>query len=146
MKKALVLDSALGFVFGIIICSILFFVSRIFTYPDGTTTGILLSVLFLPIIEEVAKFIPLKLSLCKENHIWIGLFVGFGFAVFENLTYIYNQGAVTYNRIPATILHITTGVIMGYFISKKKSWIGLILAIILHGAFNSLFISQAYNL
>jgi len=134
--KELILDCALGLVFGIIVGGVLFLISLPIKFPTDTLAIIIISTILFCLTEEVSKFVPLKLNLFKTNHIWIGLFVGFGFAMLENFTYLYNRNAVLHNRIPSTILHIITGMIMGYFVSKKKSWIGLLLAIILHCAFN----------
>jgi len=135
-KRIVFVDSALGLVFGIIIGGVLWLIFLPFKYPSDYIFGLMLSVLLLPTIEECCKFIPLRLSLFKENYILIGLFVGLGFAMLENFTYLYNSNVSFDNRIRATILHMATGTIMGFFISRKKGWLGLLLAITLHCLFN----------
>jgi RsiW-degrading membrane proteinase PrsW (M82 family) len=140
-KRAILVDSALGLVFGIIVGGVLCLFFQLFQYPSTHLLDIILSIALLPILEECCKFIPLRLSLFKENYILVGLFVGLGFALIENLQYLfiwYNQyGNVPFDsRIKATILHIATGVILGFFVSKKKGWLGLLLAITLHAIFN----------
>lgn len=144
-KRAIFVDSALGLVFGIIMGGILYLFFLLFKYPTNYAFGLILSVVLLPIAEECCKFIPLKFSLFKENYILIGLFVGLGFALIENFQYLYiwygRYGNIPFDsRIKATILHITTGLLMGYFISKKKGWLGLLLAILLHSLFNFLIV------
>lgn len=135
-RKELILDCALGLVFGIIVGGVLFLITLPIKFSTETSAIIIISTVLLCTSEEIVKFIPLKLRLFKTNYVWIGLFVGFGFAMLENFAYLYSRNAVLYNRIPSTILHMITGMIMGYFISKKKSWIGLLSAVIIHCAFN----------
>lgn len=135
-RKELILDCALGLIFGIIAGGVLFLISLPIKFMTDTLAIIIISTILLCASEEIVKFIPLKLKLFKTNYVWIGLFVGLGFAMLENLTYLYNRNAVLYNRIPSTILHMITGGIMGYFVSKKKSWLGLLLATIIHCVFN----------
>ena len=140
-KRTNLVDSALGLVFGIIGGGILCSFFQLFQYPRHYTLDIILSVAMLPILEETMKYLPLRLSLFKENYILIGLFVGLGFALIENFQYLfiwYNRyGNVPFDsRIKATILHTATGIILGYFVSKKKSWLGLLLAIMFHSLFN----------
>jgi len=135
-RKELILDCALGLMFGIIASGMVFLILLPIKFSNDTLAIIIISTILFCFTEEVLKFIPLKLNLFKKNYIWIGLSVGFGFAMLENFIYLYNRNAVIYDRISPTILHIITGAIMGYFISKKKSWIGLLLAIIIHCAFN----------
>jgi RsiW-degrading membrane proteinase PrsW (M82 family) len=140
-RRTILVDSALGLVFGIMIGGVLCLFFQLFKYPQSYALDIILSLALLPALEESVKYLPLRLSLFKENYVLIGLFVGLGFAMIENFKYLYifynEYGYIAFDiRIKATILHITTGIILGYFVSKKKGWLGLLLAILLHSLFN----------
>jgi RsiW-degrading membrane proteinase PrsW (M82 family) len=140
-SKTLFLDGVLGFVVGVVICGVLFLLFDIFTYPKDIVAGVLLSAVFLPTIEEVFKYLPLQSSLFKGNYIIVGLMIGLGFGMLESFVRIYphlNQfGSMLFTyRSGATLLHLDTGLLMGFAVSKKKGWIGLLLAILLHSLFN----------
>ena len=140
-SKSLFLEGALGFILGIILCGSLFLFFSIFNYPSSKIIDILFALLLFPVIEEAFKYLPLQSSLFKRNYILVGLMIGLGFGLLENFIYIYphfNQfGSILFAyRIKATSLHIATGLLMGFAVSKKKGWLGLLLAILLHSLFN----------
>lgn len=141
MNKTLILESALGFILGIILCGSLFLLFEMFSYPESAVPDVLLSLLFLPVIEEVFKYLPLQSSLFKRNYIIVGLMIGLGFGMLENFIYIYPYfsqfGSILFSyRIKATLLHIFTGGVMGFAVSKNKGWLGLMSAITIHSLFN----------
>lgn len=140
-KMPIILDGALGFILGVMLSGSLFLLVQIPVYPKSIILGMLFIILFLPVIEELLKYLPLQSSLFKKNYIVIGFAVGLGFALIESFTYIYSYftqyGSILFTyRIGATLLHIATGGLMGFFVSKRKGWLGLLLAIMLHSLFN----------
>jgi RsiW-degrading membrane proteinase PrsW (M82 family) len=135
MKNKLV-DFGLGLVAGIMSCGVLWLIFELFEYPKDFLFGLLLSVLFLPILEELTKYFPLKLSLFKENYVLIGFGIGLGFALMETFIRVYPSFSHLDWRFKPSLLHITTATLMGFSISKKKGWIGLLIAIALHCLYN----------
>jgi len=130
------LEGALGFIVGLMVCGILFLIFEIPDYPEGIVSNTLFYIFIFPIIEETFKFIPLKSSSFK-NYIIVGLMIGLGFGLLENFIRIYpNQFGLLTNRIGASLIHLDTGLLMGFAVSKKKGWLGWLLAILLHSLFN----------
>lgn len=71
----------------------------------------------------------------------MGLMVGLGFGLVEYVLFVSDAPydyLIYLIRFPALVIHTFTGGLMGYFISKKKSLLGLILAIVVHAIENTL--------
>jgi len=143
-KKALLicLDAIKGLIMGILMATTVIMLDDI-VYRLDIALGSLFIILALPAIEESLKFLPLKSSLFKSNYILVGLMIGLGFGIMESAAYLYyffNQvgGSLFIYRIGATLLHTITGGVMGFFVQKKKGWLGLLLAILIHFLFNLL--------
>lgn len=102
---------------------------------------------FLPypyVIEEIFKFFLAK----KANSIKTAITLGFLFSLSESVFYIINPSfqlspmAYIVRFIMVTLMHVSTILVMQYFIKKKSLWlIGLILAILIHYLFNTFSIS-----
>lgn len=150
MKKknlSTLLDAILGFSVGVLAASVLWILiwgsKQIFSLAPlldiGKTIFVITAV---PLIEETVKFIPLKIrALFKSHYVRAGLMVGLGFGLFEYFVFVSNVPTdymIYLVRLPALIIHTFAGGLMGYFISKKKSLLGLVLAILTHGIENIL--------
>lgn len=99
---------------------------------------------FLPypyIVEELFKFFLAKKASSIKTAIILGLLFSFSEAVFYvfNPVFAVNLKAYSIRLIAVVPLHITTILVMQYFLGKRNMWpIGLILAILIHYLFNSL--------
>jgi len=139
-KASLFIDIPLGFAIGGLMAIALHFLDDAL-YRTGAELGIIFFVAALPFLEELFKYLPLESSLFKANYIFIGLAVGLAFGLVESFVYVYsflNQlgGTIFLHRIGATVLHIATGGIMGFFVSKRRGIIGFLVALALHYLFN----------
>ena len=81
------------------------------------------------IIEESSKFAFLFFSSYKSKYydytfdmIVYGVFISLGFALFENILYVFEYGVETGLQRAATaiVLHASCGVLMGLFLGKSK--------------------------
>lgn len=131
----------------------------------GITGTILFTFLFVAVVEELVKFIPLRYYAFTRKSftepldgIVHGVMIAMGFATLENIGYV--LGAKPHEAVDTALLrmvsavpgHATWGVIMGYFVGlakfdyKRRPFLlftGLLLAVIGHGAYDScLFVSQ----
>lgn len=97
---------------------------------------------FLPypyLVEEIFKFFLAKSSTSIKMSFALGLLFSLSEAFFYFLNPIYtlNPSLYTLRLLLVTILHVTTILIMQYFISKKRLWpLGLLLSILIHYLFN----------
>ena len=99
--------------------------------------------------EEFLKFLALALLTKKNKYIEerydfivCAVFIAMGFAAFENILYIFNDslGGVNTAIIRAIFSvpsHAMFAVVMGYFFGKRKYFVALASAIVLHTAFNA---------
>ncbi|MCL2610435.1 MAG: PrsW family glutamic-type intramembrane protease [Defluviitaleaceae bacterium] len=99
--------------------------------------------------EEIFKFLALILLTKKNKHIEerydfiiCAVFIAMGFATFENILYIFNDSlggmstAIT-RAIFSVPAHAMFAAIMGYFLGKRKYFLSLASAIVLHTGFNA---------
>lgn len=127
--------------------------------PNGlpnSISGILFShFLIVGPIEELGKlfivyFVVKKASLLEEKYptnMIVYTFAGsMGFALIENIMYVTESGFSTglLRAFTSVQMHGTTAIIIGYFgykeviMKEKNSWFkGLLIAIIMHGLYNS---------
>ncbi|RYZ25439.1 MAG: PrsW family intramembrane metalloprotease [Chitinophagaceae bacterium] len=125
---------------------------------QGTVISAFLGV---ALVEELVKFIPLRLYSSNRisfdeplDGIVHGVMIGMGFATVENILYVYRHGMETgwlrmFTAVPG---HASWGVIMGYYIGKakfgqQKRWpvylTGFVLATFFHGLYDAcLFITK----
>lgn len=99
---------------------------------------------FLPypyIFEEVFKFFLAKQAKTTKVAFVLGLL----FSISESIFYLFNptyQLSISKNLTRFLLvapMHITTILVMQYFLKKKNLWpVGLLLAILIHYIFNSL--------
>lgn len=93
---------------------------------------------FLPypyVVEELFKFFLAKKASSTKTAITLGVL----FSISEAIFYVLNPSAPLYRVLIVTPMHITTILVMRYFLSKRNMWpIGLLLAILTHYLFNSL--------
>ncbi|MDH5597486.1 MAG: PrsW family glutamic-type intramembrane protease [Cyclobacteriaceae bacterium] len=112
------------------------------------------------LIEEFSKYIFLRYAIFPNKEfnepfdgIVYAVFVGMGFATFENILYVLDGGMdVAISRMfTAVPAHGTFGVLMGYFMGNAKikyknpRWglLGLLAAVLFHGSYDFfLFISH----
>lgn len=128
---------------------------------EGIEGTIIFAFLGVALVEEVVKFIPLRLySFTRTSFdepldgIVHGVMIGMGFATVENILYVFNHGMDTgwlrmFTAVPG---HASWGVIMGYYVGKAKFnykkraqllFTGLILAIFFHGLYDAcLFLTR----
>lgn len=129
--------------------------------PGGIHGTIIFAFLGVALVEELVKFIPLRLYSFTRNSfnepldgIVHGVMIGMGFATIENLLYVFRFGmdAGWLRMFTAVPGHASWGVIMGYYTGKAKfnferrSLVllsGLLLAIFFHGLYDAcLFLAQ----
>lgn len=99
-------------------------------------------------IEELFKLIMFAFALRYYPNagtaalMFMYLSIGAGFAVLENFQYVAFVGSdILFGRqLSATLVHLATGAVGGYFYGKNK-WFGLAIAVGLHGSYN--FIGMA---
>lgn len=93
------------------------------------------------LVEEIFKFFLAKNAKTTKTAVLLGLL----FSISESIFYLFNQTyqiSISHNIIrflTVTPMHITTILVMQYFLKKKGLWpLGLLLATIIHYAFNIL--------
>ena len=117
----------------------------------------LYSFVFVSLIEEVSKWLMIyKIAYNhKENNqyfdiILYSVFVGLGFACFENFLYLLNHNnkilVAIFRGITAIPAHACFQTFMGYYLAKSKNnkfyfYLSLIIPIILHGIYDFLLLS-----
>lgn len=107
---------------------------------------ILLVEKFLPypyVVEEVFKFFLAKKAESTKIAIILGLLFSVSESVFyflnPNYSFLFLNSSFFVRLLAVTPMHITTILVMQYFIKKKNLWpVGLLLAILIHYLFNSL--------
>ncbi len=155
-KQLLLYNFLAGAVVSIFVTTILYLLFEMF-FPAFLEKSILdqfvKAFLMVGLIEEFSKYIivryyaqPKKAFNEPFDGIVYAVMVSMGFAVTENLFYVFQYGMPTaitraFTAVPA---HATFGVLMGYFMGKAKfsnnkkrmNLLGLLLAIIFHGAYD----------
>ena len=107
--------------------------------------------------EESCKFGVLYLYCLKYKNfnepmdaIIYGVAVSLGFSAFENISYVDSE-EMRYIRIVPTLMHASTGIIMGLLLSKFikfeipntfRIYLALIVPIIMHGTYNMVCLMQ----
>ena len=91
---------------------------------------------FLPyphVVEELFKFFLAK----KASSTKTATILGVLFSVSEAIFYALNPSVPLYRVLIVAPMHVTTILVMRYFLGKRNMWpIGLILAILIHYLFN----------
>lgn len=112
---------------------VMLIVSRVWQYPA--------------ILEELVKLVILR-----EPHIqlresigWVrGLVVGLAFGLSEAVLYtipVWSSGdwGVMASRLALTVpMHMVTGIVIGIGVERRMAIVGLLIAMLIHGLFNSL--------
>lgn len=87
--------------------------------------------LFVAIVEEGAKFIYLKRRtwnsptfIARFDGITFAVYVSLGFAIFENIRYVFNygMGVAAQRAFLAIPAHMAFAVLMGYFYGRARSY------------------------
>ncbi len=92
------------------------------------------------IVEEIFKFFLAKSTSSVKSAIYLGLLFSLSEAFFYFLNPTFQLDAIRYSLrfLVVSAMHISTILIMQYFISKKSLWpVGLILATLVHYLFNT---------
>ena len=133
-----------------------------FINAENLLTIVFASLFIVAPIEEYLKYYVVKRVALKNkafdepiDGVIYGVVAGLGFASLENLIVISaeGQGIILLRFATATLMHAVTTGIVGYYISmnkfskqsdKKKYpvWKGLIIAIVIHGLYNSIVSTQ----
>lgn len=108
-------------------------------------------------LEEACKFGVLYLYCLKYKNfnepmdaIVYGVAVSLGFSAYENIAYVDSE-QMRYVRIVPTLMHASTGIIMGLLLSKfikfevpntLRIYLALIIPIIMHGTYNIICLMQ----
>ena len=113
------------------------------------------SYIFIALIEETFKFLMIYTGSYNSNEfdqaydiILYSIFVGLGFAAFENIIYVINNpsfNTILLRNITAVPAHISFQTIMGYYLYLSKSenqkvniGLGILIPIFLHGTYDLL--------
>jgi protease PrsW len=111
--------------------------------------------------EEGAKFFYLRLYAYRQKDfdepfdgITYAVIISMGFATVENLLYVYDGGGLTtgiHRMFTAVPGHASFAVVMGYYVGLSKfshqkylQWVGLGLAILLHGIYDACLFLHHY--
>ncbi len=142
--------------------------TQIFRYPN-TLYYLASAFIGVALIEEGTKYLALNIFSWRSKHfncLYDGLiysvFVSLGFAISENLLYVYSYGLNTaylraFTAIPA---HVCFGVVMGAYYAKARmvanqgkvvsaqiyKMTGLFLAVFLHGLYDYCLFDPSVNL
>ncbi len=131
---------------------------RIFPY-DTIAYNILLNFVVIACVEELCKYFFLKRATWNNREfnyrfdgVVYAVFVGLGFAVFENISYVMSYGFLTalIRAVTAVPAHTIFGIFMGHYYGLAKShsvrgdylrekrclWMAVILPILLHGFYD----------
>jgi hypothetical protein len=93
------------------------------------------------IVEEIFKFFLAKSSTSIKTAIILGLLFSLSEAFFYFLNPTFQLDAIRYSLrfLVVSAMHISTILIMQYFLKRKNLWpIGLLLSILIHYLFNTL--------
>lgn len=117
-------------------------------------------------LEETSKFLIIYLFVIKYTEfdepmdaIVYGVAVSLGFSAMENYGYISNESDlslihITYNRLWPTVMHMCTGIMMGFLFSKYffskinnfyKLYLVLLIPMIIHGFYNFTWLWSAIS-
>jgi len=155
-KRLLVYNFLFGAIVSIIVTTILYFLFAKFFPPfleKSVFDQFIKAFLMVGLIEEFSKYIIVRYyAQPKEafnepfDGIVYAVMVSMGFAVTENIFYVFEYGMSTaltraFTAVPA---HAAFGVLMGYFMGKAKfskhkkilNLLGLLLAMLFHGAYD----------
>jgi len=155
-RRLLVYNFLFGAIVSIIVTTILYFLFTEFFPPlieKSVLDQFIKAFLMVGLIEEFSKYIIVRYyAQPKEafnepfDGIVYAVMVSMGFAVTENIFYVFEGGIDTAiaRALTAVPAHATFGVLMGYFMGKSKfsknktllNLIGLLLAIVFHGAYD----------
>lgn len=131
-----------------------------FINAKSIITVIISSLFIVAPIEEYLKYYVVKRVALKNkafdepiDGVIYGVVAGLGFASLENLIVISaeGQGIIILRFATATLMHAITTGIVGYYLSMNKFsennskntvWKGLLIAIVLHGLYNSIVSTQ----
>lgn len=91
-----------------------------------------------PLIEEFAKAYPLfyRHGETQRSLFTLGSLVGLGFGITEFLEYVFIVGVPFYFRLPGIFFHAASTSIVAYGISRKKSAMFYLVAVVLHISIN----------
>lgn len=130
-------------------------------FPDSMFKAWILALIVVGPSEELVKFAALRLITWKNKHfnysydaIVYSVFVGLGFAAFENVGYClqYGIGTAILRMFTAVPGHACYAVFMGYFYSRAKyaalrgqkgarakyMWLSVIVPIVTHGIYDGI--------
>jgi len=142
MKKHIYhsLIALFGGLFGVsvlfIIYHLIFTVGRFESpFPETPLGRFLFILIVVSFVEEGTKFLLIKQNIGQHPY---GGLMGFSFGTGESFLKwpIGEFGFVPERRAGTILLHTITAGIIAYFVKKNKSLLGLLIAIILHTAFN----------
>lgn len=111
-----------------------FFFSQFYTFfPEVLTV-----VVFAPLIEELAKVLPLfyRHGETERSIVTLGLLIGLGFGISEFVLYVFFLNVPFLARIPGIVFHSSSAVIAAYGIAKKNPLPYYFIAVLLHLANN----------
>lgn len=153
------------FIMGMIIVIPIVIVEFIFAYLnpfEGTLDALYNAFVVAGITEETFKWLVVMIFAFRSleydeplDGIVYAVFVSMGFAIVENVMYVYNYGignAVmrAFTAVPA---HMLFGVMSGYYLSlykfvgrRKYIILSLVMPILLHGTYNFLLLGHSYLL
>ena len=165
---SLLIRSFIGGVVSGILVIILSIILKINEFPLETSTQILFySFILVALLEESIKFLMTYLLAYKNkefNYQYDGIvyasFVSLGFATYENLLFVFEQGSIQtaiYRGLLTVPAHVFFAIFMGYYLglakhyrrynSKKKErkylCLSYIVPIVLHGFFDYCLFSQS---
>jgi len=155
-KQLLAYNFLLGAIVSIIVTTILYFLYTSFFSPfkeKSVFDQFVKAFFMVGLIEEFSKYIIVRYYAQPKKEfnepfdgIVYAVMVSMGFAVTENIFYVFEGGLSTafgraFTAVPA---HATFAVLMGYFMGKAKfsknktvlNLTGLLLAILFHGAYD----------
>lgn len=155
-KQLLVYNFLFGAIVSIIVTTILYFLYTSFFPPfkeKSVFDQFIKAFFMVGLIEEFSKYIIVRYYVQPKKEfnepfdgIVYAVMVSMGFAVTENIFYVFEGGVSTafaraFTAVPA---HATFAVLMGYFMGKAKfsknktvlNLTGLLLAILFHGAYD----------
>ena len=115
-------------------------------------SGFLTALITASLVEEVAKYILLRLAMGKGGEVrtWldailVSVMVAIGFTLLEDLTYLFGGGSILRALLPG---HLLFGALMGYFYGKarvtkqaKYDVLSLLVPILVHTLFDMFIIS-----
>lgn len=147
----------LGFILcGMCCCLLAAYVTSFFMTIYGANE-LVTSVEITPVCEEMLKFLPFLLWLLifepqQEEILSAAMFIAIGFATFENICYLAENGAQNFyflflRGIAAGAMHLCGGIAAGYGIGFvfRRSWLRVIgtigimgFCIVFHGIYNLL--------